>query len=143
MQEDPVVDRPAVGSESQEARPGGSGSSGPAGTSGSPRAAGESSHKAGTKAADGPSASGSRRFRAGSQRGQCRFCRDKVERLDYKEVTGLHALLRGQGRIMSRQRSGNCTRHQHMVKKAIKRARFIALMSPNAGPPRDARPGRW
>lgn len=77
-----------------------------------------------------------------SDRGRCRFCRDKVERVDYKDIQVLQSLTRGQGRMLSRQRSGNCAKHQHMVKRAIKRARFIGFMGYTEGPPRGAKGGR-
>ena len=69
-----------------------------------------------------------------AERSRCRFCREKVKRVDYKDVQTLQGLCRGQGRIIARQRSGNCSRHQHMVKRAVKRARFMALLSYTAGP---------
>lgn len=81
------------------------------------------------------------KFRQPSRQGECRFCREKVERVDYKNITTLQSLLRGQGRIMSRQRSGNCARHQRMVKRAIKRARFLALLGYIEGPARRDKPG--
>jgi small subunit ribosomal protein S18 len=80
------------------------------------------------------------KFRRPSRQGECRFCRDKVLRVDYKDVTTLQGLLRGQGRIMSRQRSGNCARHQRLVKRAVKRARFLALLGYIEGPPGRGKP---
>jgi small subunit ribosomal protein S18 len=34
----------------------------------------------------------------------------------------------GEAAIFGKKRSGNCSRHQRMVKQAIKRARFLALL---------------
>jgi small subunit ribosomal protein S18 len=65
------------------------------------------------------------RFR---QQAKCRFCRDKVSEVDYKDVSVLNKLTTQQGKMFSRKRSGNCARHQRSVKRAIKRARFLALM---------------
>lgn len=79
------------------------------------------------------------RYSQASDRGRCRFCRDKVTRVDYKDIQILQALCRGQGRMLSRQRSGNCSKHQHMVKRAIKRARFIGLMGYTEAVPRGIR----
>ena len=67
-------------------------------------------------------------FISNVERGRCRFCRDKVTRIDYKDVLTLEKLCSNQGRIFSRKRSGNCASHQRMVKKAIKQARVIGLM---------------
>ena len=59
---------------------------------------------------------------------QCRFCRDKVREIDYKDVGALQKLTTQQGKMFSRKRSGNCARHQRSACRAIKRARFIGLM---------------
>jgi len=65
------------------------------------------------------------RFR---EQAKCRFCRDKVREVDYKDFSALGKLLTQQGKIFSRKRSGNCARHQRSCKRAIKRARFLALL---------------
>ncbi|MHC4605883.1 MAG: 30S ribosomal protein S18 [Planctomycetota bacterium] len=59
---------------------------------------------------------------------RCRFCRDKVDEVDYKDVVTLFKLCTGQGKLYSRKRSGNCAYHQRSVKRAIKRARYIGLI---------------
>ena len=59
---------------------------------------------------------------------KCRFCRDKVREIDYKNIQVLGKLVTAQGKIFSRKRSGNCAYHQRSVRKAIKRARVMALM---------------
>jgi len=61
-------------------------------------------------------------------RDRCRFCRDKVETVDYKDVESLHRLMSSEAALFGRKRSGNCSRHQRMVKRAVKRARFLALL---------------
>lgn len=58
---------------------------------------------------------------------KCRFCRDKRE-VDYKDVGTLIRLCTSRGKLYSRKRSGNCAYHQRLVKIAIKRARFLALV---------------
>lgn len=70
-----------------------------------------------------------RRYTQMSERNRCRFCREKVTRVDYKDVLTLQKLCTSQGRIFPRKRSGNCAAHQRMVKKAIKQARYIGLLS--------------
>ena len=60
---------------------------------------------------------------------RCRFCRDKVKELDYKDTQTLEKLCTAQGKIFSRKRSGNCARHQRGAKVAIMRARYMALLS--------------
>jgi small subunit ribosomal protein S18 len=60
---------------------------------------------------------------------RCRYCRDRVTEIDYKDLHALHKLVTNQGKLFSRKRSGNCAKHQRQLKKAVKRARFLALMS--------------
>lgn len=59
---------------------------------------------------------------------RCRFCREKIEEVDYKNIQVLQKLCSSQGKISSRKRSGNCAYHQRQVTCAIKLARFMALM---------------
>ena len=59
---------------------------------------------------------------------RCRFCREKSDEVDYKDINTLMKLSTGQGKIYARKRSGNCAYHQRSAKQAIKRARFLALM---------------
>jgi small subunit ribosomal protein S18 len=59
---------------------------------------------------------------------RCRFCRDGVGTVDYKDVETLQRLISGEAALFSRKRSGNCSRHQRMVKRAVNRARFLALL---------------
>ena len=57
----------------------------------------------------------------------CRFCMDKVNTIDYKDVRRLEAFIGGRGKIVSTRVSGNCAKHQRQVARAIKRARFLGL----------------
>jgi len=59
---------------------------------------------------------------------QCRFCRRRVKYVDYKDIETLQKLLTHRGKIYSRKRSGNCAGCQRKVKRAIKRARYMALL---------------
>ena len=58
----------------------------------------------------------------------CRFCVDKVKRLDYKEVKRLEAFIKERGKMLSPRISGNCAKHQRMLARAIRKARFLALL---------------
>jgi len=60
--------------------------------------------------------------------GKCRFCRAKATEVDYKDLSNLVKLVTPQGKMFSRKRSGNCARHQRMVKRAVKLARFMGLL---------------
>ena len=62
------------------------------------------------------------------EQAKCRFCREKIQEVDYKNVAVLTKLTTQQGKLFSRKRSGNCADHQQSCKRAIKRARFLALM---------------
>jgi small subunit ribosomal protein S18 len=65
------------------------------------------------------------RFR---EQAKCRFCREKIKEVDYKDMGSLGKLTTQQGKLYSRKRSGNCAAHQRSCKLAVKRARFLALM---------------
>jgi len=65
------------------------------------------------------------RFR---EQAKCRFCREKTDEVDYKDVAVLSKLVTQHGKMFSRKRGGNCASHQRSCKRALKRARFIALM---------------
>ncbi|MCH9022499.1 MAG: 30S ribosomal protein S18 [Planctomycetes bacterium] len=59
---------------------------------------------------------------------KCRFCRDRIKHIDYKEVDELQKLLTQRGKIFSRKRSGNCAGCQRKAQRAIKYARYLALL---------------
>ena len=69
-----------------------------------------------------------RKYRRPRDKSRCRFCREGIERIDYKDILVLQKLCTSQGKLFSRKRSGNCARCQHMARLAIKRARFLGLM---------------
>ena len=62
------------------------------------------------------------------RRRNCRFCRDKVEEIDYKNVNQLRRYISEKGKIRSRRITGACRRHQRQVAVAVKRAREMALL---------------
>jgi small subunit ribosomal protein S18 len=68
---------------------------------------------------------GGRRFR---RRKVCRFCLDKVDLIDFKDVKLLQSYVPERSKIMPRRISGSCAPHQRMLAEAIKRARNIALL---------------
>ncbi len=63
-----------------------------------------------------------------ARRKACRFCRDKVKGIDYKDMKTLEAFVKERGRIVSARFSGNCAKHQRQITEAVKRARFISLL---------------
>jgi small subunit ribosomal protein S18 len=62
------------------------------------------------------------------EQAKCRFCREKVREVDYKDLAALSKMTTPQGKMFSRKRAGNCAHHQRSLKRAIKYARFLALM---------------
>lgn len=58
----------------------------------------------------------------------CRFCAEKLEVVDFKDVKLLQRYVNSYGKIESRKRTGNCLRHQRRMAVALKRARHIALL---------------
>src|SRR5207249_6617169 len=66
-----------------------------------------------------------RRF---GRRKVCKFCADKVDLVDYKDVRRLRNFVSDRGKIIPRRISGSCARHQRQLTHAIKRARTVALL---------------
>ena len=58
----------------------------------------------------------------------CRFCIEKVDLIDFKDVKMLQNYIPERGKILPRRISGSCATHQRMLAEAIKRARNIALL---------------
>jgi len=58
----------------------------------------------------------------------CNFCVDKVESIDYKDVSKLRRFISERGKILPRRMTGTCAAHQRQLTVAIKRARHIALL---------------
>jgi small subunit ribosomal protein S18 len=48
--------------------------------------------------------------------------------MDYKETETLRKLTAGNGKMLSRRRTGACALEQRMVAQAVKRARYMALV---------------
>lgn len=58
----------------------------------------------------------------------CSFCVDKIDYIDYKKPELLSSYITAHGKIYSRRRTGTCARHQRFLARALKRARFLALL---------------
>ncbi|MFL6351044.1 MAG: 30S ribosomal protein S18 [Bryobacteraceae bacterium] len=59
----------------------------------------------------------------------CRFCVEKIDDINYKDVRLLLSFISERGKITPRRISGVCTPHQKRLSEAIKQARNIALLS--------------
>jgi small subunit ribosomal protein S18 len=58
----------------------------------------------------------------------CKFCVEKIDDINYKEVRLLQQFVAERGKIVPRRLTGVCTPHQRRLSAAIKRARNIALL---------------
>ena len=58
----------------------------------------------------------------------CRFCVDKIDDINYKDVRMLSSFINERGKITPRRITGVCAPHQRRLSEAIKQARNIALV---------------
>lgn len=58
----------------------------------------------------------------------CKFCTEKIDNINYKDVRLLSQFVAESGKIVPRRLTGVCTPHQRRVTEAIKQARNIALL---------------
>jgi small subunit ribosomal protein S18 len=58
----------------------------------------------------------------------CKFCADKIDYIDYKDVKLLSGFVPERGKVLPRRMFGTCAEHQRKLTLAIKRARNIALL---------------
>ncbi len=58
----------------------------------------------------------------------CKFCVEKIEYIDFKDVKTLQQFIPERGKILPRRISGTCALHQRKLQSAIKRARITALL---------------
>jgi small subunit ribosomal protein S18 len=58
----------------------------------------------------------------------CRFCVEKIDDINYKDVRMLNSFISERGKITPRRITGVCAPHQRRLSEAIKQARNIALL---------------
>ena len=104
------------GSSAPSSRPDGGGDRGPRG----PRPAGRPGGGPG-----GPREGGRKFFR---RKKVCKFCVEKIDSVNYKDVRLLGQFVAESGKIVPRRLTGVCTPHQRRLADAIKQARNIALL---------------
>ena len=56
------------------------------------------------------------------------FAANHIEYVDYKDTDLLRRFISEKGKILPRRVTGNSAKHQRMLTKAIKRARYMALL---------------
>ena|SRR5579863_530631 len=80
----------------------------------------------------GPGGPGGRKqyFR---RRKVCKFCDEKIDLIDYKDVRMVSQFVSDRGKILPRRLTGTCSPHQRLLTVAIKRARNLAFIPFAAG----------
>ncbi len=73
----------------------------------------------------GPREGGRKFFR---RKKVCKFCVEKIDAINYKDVRLLSGFVAESGKIVPRRLTGVCTPHQRRLAEAIKQARNIALL---------------
>ena len=58
----------------------------------------------------------------------CKFCADKIDDINYKDIKLLMPFVPERAKILPRRISGTCAMHQRKLRTAIMRARQLALI---------------
>jgi len=58
----------------------------------------------------------------------CKFCADKIDDINYKDVKLLSGFVPERAKVLPRRISGTCATHQRKLRRAIMRARILALL---------------
>ena len=58
----------------------------------------------------------------------CKFCADKIDDINYKDVKLLMPFVPERAKILPRRISGTCAMHQRKLRTALMRARQLALI---------------
>lgn len=59
---------------------------------------------------------------------ECRFTKAGFKYIDYKDVETLNRFINDQGKILPRRVTGTSAKYQRQLSKAVRRARFMALL---------------
>jgi len=113
----------AASSDAPTSRPDGGGGSGPREGGGGPRGPRPGGRPGGGPG--GPREGGRKFFR---RKKVCKFCVEKIDGINYKDVRLLSGFVAESGKIVPRRLTGVCTPHQRRLTDAIKQARNIALL---------------
>jgi small subunit ribosomal protein S18 len=82
----------------------------------------------GGSSAGGPGQQGGKKKFFYRRKRVCKFCVEKIEYIDYKDLKTLQQFIPERGKILPRRISGTCALHQRKLQNAIKRARIAALL---------------
>ena len=58
----------------------------------------------------------------------CKFCKDGVVWIDYKDVPTAEQYITDRGKIVSGKITGNCAKHQRQLTSVVKNLRNLALL---------------
>jgi small subunit ribosomal protein S18 len=58
----------------------------------------------------------------------CRFKKNGIKYIDYKDENFLLKFINEQGKILPRRLTGTSAKYQHKVSQAVKKARHLALL---------------
>lgn len=58
----------------------------------------------------------------------CRFTKENIKYIDYKDVKLLQKYVNEQGKIIPKRITGTCAKYQRQLTSAIQRARHMALL---------------
>jgi len=59
---------------------------------------------------------------------ECYFSKHGIKHIDYKDTELLKKFMNPHARIIGKKRTGVCSKHQRDLSRAIKHARFMALL---------------
>jgi small subunit ribosomal protein S18 len=91
------------------------------------RPSGRPAAGAGPKGAGAAKEAGGKRYFF-RRRKVCKFCADKIDYIDYKDVKLISQFVPERGKILPRRMFGTCAEHQRKLTEAVNRARHIALL---------------
>lgn len=69
------------------------------------------------------------RKRFESRRKVCKFCAEKIDHIDYKNIQLVKSFTMDSGKILSRRITGTCAKHQRQITQAVKRDRNLAFLA--------------
>ncbi len=59
---------------------------------------------------------------------KCKLCSMKVNYIDYKDLNLLSDYINEKGKILPKRVTGNCSKHQRLLRQAIHRSRHVMLL---------------
>ena len=92
------------------------------------RPSGRSGGGAGAKGGAGAGKDGGGKRYFFRRRKVCKFCADKIDYVDYKDIKLISQFVPERGKILPRRMFGTCAEHQRKLTEAVNRARHIALL---------------